>query len=288
MNRLKKIVLTTDFSSQARKAYPIAASLAESFNARVYLVHFAKKTAPDYSGISNEDHQRTILQLLKDESKLDVFSKVGISNRRLDRNVSKSLPRLEIDFGHDLLITAIRKRSGLDHFLLSDTGEEVLFVTKRPTLVYAENSNPNQLSIFEKILIPVVCSQGLSDLRPTIRFITKNFVSSFQFIFLEKNEAPNRGWLKRLFGVRVKEIEITKSIYEELQKSDLANAESEFVVLHGDPATKITEHSLQIGAGLVLVSHRGFRPNLTKRIIYAGSECSVLKIPTPEHDFGQE
>lgn len=280
MKRLKKIVLTTDFSSEARKVYPVAARLAEMFEAKIRLVHFANKTAPAYSGISDVTYQQSICQALKDESRLDIFSKVEVAIRRLDRNVSRSLPQFEIEFDHDLLLTAIRKRSGLDHFLLSDTGEEVLAVTQRPVLVYAEHANPNQLSIFSKILVPVVCSEGFSELRPAIRFIAENFDSSFQIIFLEKKESPNRGWLARLFGSRIKEVEIAKSIFEELQKSELSNADSEFVVSQGDPATKIAEHSSQIGASLVLVSPTGFRPNLAKRIIYAGGECSVLKIPT--------
>ena len=288
MKRLKKIALTTDFSSEARKAYPVAARLAEMFEAQIRLVHFANKTAPAYSGISDAGHQQAIFQSLKNESQLDMFSKVQIAIRRLDRNVAKSLPHFETEFKHDLLITAIRKRTGLDHFLLSDTGEEVLSVTKRPTLVYAEHSNPIQLSIFNRILVPVVCAEGLTDLRPAIRFIAENFDCSFQVIFLEKKEPPNRSWHSRLCGRRIKEVEIAKSIYEELQKSDLPNAKSEFVVSHGDPDTIIAQHSSRIGASLVLISQRGFRPNLIKRIIYAGADCSVMKVPIPMLDIEQQ
>ena len=231
MKRLKKIVLTTDFSSEARKAYPVAARMAEMFEAKIRLIHFANNHAPAHSGISDAEHQHAIFQTLKDESMLDEFSNVEIAVRRLDRNVSGSLPQFEANFGHDLLITAIRKRSGVDHFLLSDTGEEVLSVTTRPTLVYAKNSNPNQLSIFEKIVVPVVCSQGLSELRPAIRFIAENFNSSFQVVFLVKKEPTNRSWITRLFGTRNKEIETTKSLFQEIQESELQNAESEFSVL---------------------------------------------------------
>lgn len=69
MKRLKKIVLTTDFSSEARKVYSVAACLAEMFEAKIRLVHFANKTAPEFSGISDVTHQQSIIQALKDESR---------------------------------------------------------------------------------------------------------------------------------------------------------------------------------------------------------------------------
>ena len=43
---MQKLLVPTDFSELARKAYPAAASLAEAHNARIQLVHQVESLPP--------------------------------------------------------------------------------------------------------------------------------------------------------------------------------------------------------------------------------------------------
>lgn len=67
MDTLRHILVTTDFSVNARKAYASAASLAEKFGATIYLVHVAHWRAPVFAGMSRATYVEKLHKALGGE-----------------------------------------------------------------------------------------------------------------------------------------------------------------------------------------------------------------------------
>lgn len=278
MNQLKKIMLTTDFSDAARMAYPFAAKVAEKFNAMIHLVHFARKTAEKYSGDSDAKHLRRIQGALTNEMQLNVFANVAKSTHRLDRQVSKSLPRFEDQIGCDLVVTAVRRRKGFDHFFLSDIGEEVLSISTRPILVFAGSIHGSDVAEIKRVLIPIATEDALTELVQSIHFLHLHFQCQFQLLIVQPPVEKKPNWIRRvLFGTHAINSAVEHRMAE-LKQTDLAGVSVTLETCKGIPAEAIAEYASDWQADLIVICPLGFRSGIAKRVVGCAN-CSVLKLP---------
>ena len=279
MKKIHRIILTTDFSEGARKAYPFAAHLAERFGAKIFLVHFKNKKAPEHSGVTNDDHLREILQRLKQESEREEFAQAPVVVKRLDRNITKSLPLYVAEIKAGLVLTAIRRRKGIEHFILSDIGEEVLARSTVPVFVYASPENSTTIPETKRVLVPVTGAAGMTDVLPTAVFFAKNFDCKILFLLVTPQSNERENWFLKWFKSGNDTRKSAHSAFDQFKQSELSDIDAELAFVSGVPAKMIAEFAIANDIDLAVIGLRGFEKGICKRVIYQAN-CSVLKLVT--------
>lgn len=281
MKPIRRIILTTDFSEAARQAYGFAARLAERFDAKIFLVHFRNERAPEFSGTSDEEHIREIFQKLSDESRREQFAQVKVGFRRLDRKIAKSLPEFEDQSGAELLVTAVRRRQGLEYFVLSDIGEEVMTRATIPVLVYARPSSTEQASELKRILIPIAGVEGIRESWNAMKFWATLDGAEVEYLLVSPRSAESRRWFRREAAPVANVRHAVEAELERMSNSDPPGIDLQLACKTGMPANVIGEFAEANGIDLILIGAAGFQTGIGKQIVNR-AHCSVLKLVREE------
>jgi nucleotide-binding universal stress UspA family protein len=142
MIQLRKILLPTDFSAPSRNAARYAASFAEEYRARIYLLHVMEGPTPPMAseevgpgdGGLREEIERGVTEEMK--GALPENSGKGLEVIHLTRH---GRPHEEIigvarEMDVDLIVMGTHGRSGLSHILLGSTAERVVRNAPCPVL----------------------------------------------------------------------------------------------------------------------------------------------------------
>lgn len=152
-----RILLTTDFSSQAEQAYPWAARLATSNSGVIHLIHsleddlvatapvFANYMAPGALDLGNyREEFRTGAKKALEEA----AEKLRALGAEVEVHlVEKGKPSAAIvaaakEFRCSVIVLSTHGRGGLAHLLLGSTAEKVVRLAKVPVLTVHEGDTP--------------------------------------------------------------------------------------------------------------------------------------------------
>lgn len=146
---LKRILVTTDFSSYSKSALPCAAALAQRFGAEILLVHVVP-TSPTSSpaefshlGLAVEQNwllkgARDLLPLLR-EAELD--SALSVELQVLNGSPVEEICKTAKENACDLIVIATRGHTGLKHFFLGSVAEQVVRHAPCPVLVVRQREH---------------------------------------------------------------------------------------------------------------------------------------------------
>lgn len=140
MSRIKTILVTTDFSDTARRAFEHAREIAEKFDARLILVHVEEDRLPplvleytelDLAEIARQQKERARQRLaeLAPELGHDVQVAVAAGTAHVE------IVNLAQEHGADLIIMATHGRGFISHAILGSTAERVLRHAPCPVLI---------------------------------------------------------------------------------------------------------------------------------------------------------
>ena len=150
MDKLEKILVGVDFSACSRLALEKAAELADSFGARIDVLHVW--TAPAYIapeamvGFSSGG-SRTLADVIRTDAEKSMQSFVTGARERGIRieqarveygDPARTLVQESEDGGYDLIAVGTHGRTGLSHFLLGSVAETVVRRARRPVLTVRE------------------------------------------------------------------------------------------------------------------------------------------------------
>ncbi len=298
----KHILVPLDGSKLAEAAVPIAASLAQTLNAPVTLLHIIEQDAPQ------EIHkERHITQADEASAYMEEVAKRGFpSGVKVDTHVHtaavKDVPASIVEhalmeFQPDLIIMCTHGRGGVRDLLYGSIAQQVVAQGSTPLLLIqpgAENPGPFKL---ENILVPLdtgpAHDAGLSIMqelaaayKSTIHLLT--VVPTFSTI---TGETAATGSLlpattSALLDIDVENAEEDLLVHmDELKQSGLqVTAE----VARGDPATEIVSIAARLHTDLlVLTTHRkagaaafwarSVAPNVVRR-----ARLPILLVPIEE------
>jgi nucleotide-binding universal stress UspA family protein len=143
MERIEKILLTTDFSDTSRKAFGPAVTLARKFGARILLTYVEEDRLPplvvEYMAVGVEE----ILgqQVERAEERLrEWVDELGREVEPVDPLVAMGTPHAEIvrlaeEQHADLIVMATHGRGFISHAILGSTAERVLRRAPCPVLI---------------------------------------------------------------------------------------------------------------------------------------------------------
>jgi nucleotide-binding universal stress UspA family protein len=139
MIEIQKILIPTDFSENSQHALKYAVALAESFKAKLYVVHVfehAVVAAPTETfhpeiWVEAEKSEREQLNQLTQElrvKRIDAEPVFGSGIAHIE--IVKTAKELEVD----LITLATHGRTGLSHFVFGSTAEKIIRLAPCPVL----------------------------------------------------------------------------------------------------------------------------------------------------------
>jgi nucleotide-binding universal stress UspA family protein len=281
---LKKILLATDFSPNARKAYPVAAELARRFGASIYLVHVAPlRQAAIERVIPKEEFRRELENALA----LEARSHSQLRNLVVEPVLlfhampHQGLRVFEAENSIDLAIVATHGHRPLEYFLLGSFAERAVHTAASPVLVYREAEHESPPSLVETVLVPFDFSEVARAALPAARCLRQSF--DCRFVFLNVHDPtpqhpPVYERIRRaLHSVRHQEA----SRFRELARVELPAAEVAFENAEGAPHLEIVRRARELKADLVLLGTRGLLGSVAQSVARE-APCSVMAVPGKE------
>ncbi len=144
MKEFKKILFATDFSENSKYALPFALSLAQKYDAKLYIMHVVQQPSYPlgmYAEISfdaMDKYNRSIAESTEKEIKKIKETELG-DFKNFETVVVGGTPFLEIlrtakDKAVDLIVLGTHGRTGLDYVIFGSTAEKVVRRSPCPVL----------------------------------------------------------------------------------------------------------------------------------------------------------
>lgn len=141
MVTIKRILVPTDLSRLSQAAFNHAATLAQRYRARIYLVHVmepAPAVVPTYLGVTTKDFERRM--------KLDTKRRLEKLAKRFGRNihaetvvrkgnVTTELVKAARSIRANLIVISTHGRSGIGHALVGSVAEKIVRHAPCPVLI---------------------------------------------------------------------------------------------------------------------------------------------------------
>ena len=141
--RLKKILVPLDFSEHSLKGLRFAVKLAQSFKAKLVLLHAAhldyRATADGYAMYAEADLRKHMREAA-DKQMRALIRSTDFGGVAFDTAIRAGFPEEEIcqyaqKNSADLIVTSTHGRTGLRHVLIGSTAEHIVRYAKGPVLV---------------------------------------------------------------------------------------------------------------------------------------------------------
>ena len=284
--KLEKILVTTDFSDNARKAYPCAADLARRFGAQLHLVHFAGI----FPAVLTRDSEAEHLSMLDQALRAEATTHPALRERHVvphlvsDRWTPEQLRAIEQSASIDLLVMATHGRTGFRHFVLGSFAERVIRNSSVPVCVCRDEAT----LVPKTVVVPFDFSEASRAALPAVRLWAQQFSAHFRFVYIYEPLPPPhiplvqaiRDFLKATPRQPIEERFAT------LKDEDLAGVEADLEICEGEPSQEIARVARELNAELVIVGTHGVLGSVAQNVTRS-VPCSVLTVPVPpglQHD----
>jgi len=137
---LKRIVVTTDFSEQSKKAIPYAVAFARKFEASLVLLYVVPGHLPaELSHIGIVLEERRLLKEAHERlprfRQAELDPKLRVETLVLNGGPANEICRMAETQGADLIVIATHGHTGLKHFMVGSVTENVVRHAPCPVLV---------------------------------------------------------------------------------------------------------------------------------------------------------
>ena len=285
---MKDILLATDFSELARQAYPVAASLAREFDARIHLAHEVPPIPTFYFDHADapkllEQYYHDFLEELKKEQEHPALQGVTVDLTLLSqRGERDDLVSFANDHSIDLIVLSPHGASGLTHVLLGSFAEKIIRYSKVPVYTCRQ---PSGDFTPRKILVPYDLSENSKTALPLAMLLAERYDAQLTFLFvLSKRRHPLVGnyFLEVLRDAEEKALSAARPEIEALGRK--AGLEPKIETTEGPAAGAIVEFAREHEVDLILMATHGRTG--PKRVLLGSvaesvsrlAPCSVLTI----------
>ena len=290
------IVLTTDFSTCARTAYPFAADLARQFGATVQLVHEVEELPPLYAVREDASAARygELAERLEAETGREELEGFDLEAKLCHvGGVHDTLIDFLTATRPDLVVIASHGRSGVSRWLLGSFAERVTRLSPVPILVHRQGERPIEFHP-KRILIPCDFSANAQTAFPLARELASHYGAALKLVhvFPAPDALPYgrlaSGLSQEEIGAAVRgDSDKTEKALEELRAREFHDLDASVRARVGNPALEIACEAKETDTDLVVMSTHGFtglrhlfHGSVAERVLRA-APCSVL-IVRPE------
>ena len=280
--KIKQLMVTTDFSENARKSYSCAAGLSRKFDAELHLVHFAGVAPAVVLGPSSEFFYETRNQALCNEASTHpAFAGLQVTaHLEPHRWTPERFRSVERAQGIDMVVMGTHGRTGLQHFVLGSFAERVVRNSAAPVLVCRRLETQRELAL-KLIVVPFDFSCVSEAVFPAVQFLSSSFECSFRFVYVYE-------------PVPAKSFPLVKAVRESLShtprkpiedrfaesiSSQLSGVDATLETCQGVPSVEIVSRVRELEADLVLVGTHGVLGSVAQNVTRE-APCSVLAVPS--------
>ena len=292
---MDEILLPTDFSPEARKAYPVAVSFARQNNARIYLVHEIERPPQWYRAaeieITLQDVYARVGEQLAEEVDLPIFAGVRVEAELLrEGRPQTTVVEFADERRPDIAVIATHGRTGLKRLFLGSFAEKVVRYGGIPVLLVRQEGEIEGFTP-HNVLVPIDFSEVGRCVLPMVRFLAERYSPVVHFFkVLDTGDYYYYGFPSRAaFEEQIERVqEVTAAAREQfatLKEQELAGVNAEFHCTQGLPAREIVRKAESSGADLIVISTHG-RTGAKRVLLGSVAEevarsatCSVLVVP---------
>lgn len=279
MNTLQRILVTTDFSLIARKAYDCAAHLAQKFGATIYLAHLGHRHAPAHSGISDESHRQGLLRALSEETRYGALANLPVKPHILKRSsVAESLRSLEREVRHHLVVTSTAGRTGWQRFFLGSFTEQLVANTSVPILMSGPSKDAFDVAEPKLVLVPLDVSDASLESIRAVRFLATHYGSALEFLFVYKMSAGRKGIYSKMWKDFADPPNMAEQRFAKLKQSELSRYDVRMEFCRGEPAMEIIRRARDAKADLIVIDRHGTLGSVAQKVA-TEAHCPVLVVP---------
>lgn len=294
-NAMDEILLPTDFSSEARKAYPAAVSLAGHGERSIRLVHQIDPPPRWYRTteveICLEDVYARARRQLEDEAQLDVFSSARVESELLfEGHPQATVVEYARERAPDVVVLSTHGRTGLKRLFLGSFAEKVVRYSRRPVLVVRQQE-PVKAFAPRDVLVPIDFSEAGNSVFPMARQLVARYGATLHCLkVLDPGDFFFYGFTTRetfeAHLAHAREVTVAaREQFEEIRRRELEGLDTQFECAQGPPAYEIVRNAEKSGVELVLIATHG--RSGAKRVLLGSvaeevvrsAPCSVLVVP---------
>lgn len=299
----KNILVPLDGSKLAEAAIPVAASLAQTLNAPVTLLHIIEQDAPQEI---HKDHH--ITQADEASAYLEQVAKRGFPpNLHVDshvhtaavKDVSGSIVEHAMrEFQPDLIVMCTHGKSGVRELIYGSIAQQVIAQGITPLLLIKSEAGTSKGFKLDKILVPLDSGPVHDDSLPVTQELANAYRSSVHLLTVIPTFSTVAGETaaassllpatsSALLDIKAENaVEDLQEHLDELKKVSLAVTAE---VARGDPATEIVKSAEKLNVDLIVLSThrkagtaafwaRSVAPNIVRR-----ARVPILLIPLAEN-----
>lgn len=273
---LRQIMVVTDFSSKSRRTYTYAVRLAKRFGAEIQLVHFARKRAPEYSGITNQQHIKHLHQSLVKESKQAAFLDLPIKTSLLEmRDFAQSFSGFQNESACQLIIAHTLAHKGMQRHFDHQLAEKIIANSTVPVLLFGPAAFDSGIEQPKSVLVPFDFSNKATTTFPALRFLDKHYQCSFRLLLVQTFRSH---WFQKTMRANEIQIQSFEKAFEELIATELTDLEVELEIQQGQAEMEFCRRACGAEFDLIVIGTYGRLGHLTKDII-RNSKCPIMAVP---------
>ena len=285
MTKIRKIMVTTDFSETGNLALPYAVAMAQRFDSKLYVCHIIDLPATSIYGETINIYE--VQQGVEEYAEQELAKSIGGYDVDWEPLIGTGNPageaaRLALKKGVDLVIAASQGHSSIKKLLLGSVTEQLMHTLHCPILVVRDGSfSPNQG--FKKILVGLDFSQDAHLALEYARELASEFAAELHVAHVIP-ETFFKKWLQQ-GADPVEDLEegLRAKLYEEIAEM-LPEGTAKIHILAGEPQDEIVALSDDLETDLIVlgVHGLGFVESLlvgstTDRVVRM-AECPVLSV----------
>ncbi len=277
---ITQLLLTTDFSTNARLAYPCAAAIAREFGAVLHLSH-AIAPAVFRWGAQADDLavMQEVESLLKRElAEHTVFAGLETSAAAVrHRWPHKGLEEYAEQAGIGLIVTATHGWTGVMKFLLGSFAERLANNAKRPVLVAREHLIQPIPFAPKEVLVPYDFTPASAAVLPMVRLLSQHYGSRFTFQCVYGYKSGHAPFMTRLLKNWIHETSRIEQRLSEMLVRELSDVDARVETCHGVVYEEVLRKAEEISADLVLLVTHGLLGSVAQNVLRAAT-CPVLTV----------
>jgi len=280
----RRIMVITDFSDNARRVYAYATSLVKQTGATLFLVHFGNKKAPEYSGVSNEEHVRRLYKALTKESRIDVFTDLPVKTFLLERrDIAKSLRSFEQEMYPELVISSTFAKAGFGRHFVFEVADKIISSSSVPVLLFGPAADEYDGALLPKLaLVPFDFSDEAVGAIPTLQFLGASYNCALRLLFIQKIVPDRISWLQRIWSEKPHSNEAVEQRFADLVADELDGCDVKWEICQAVPEVEIGSRARNTKADLVVIGARSALGRVSQTVIRL-SHCPVLAVPSKTH-----
>jgi len=275
---VRNILFATDFSEYSRRALPYLTSLARKFGSSVYLWHIVMPSqltigAPEAAPSLDESEWRSSAEELNEIAHRPEFDGLNVKAILPGGTVHDELIRIVNENRIDLILVGTHGRTGTRRPMAGSVAEQVCGSASCPVLTVGPNTVLNDMTLFQRILVPIDFSEESTRILPYVLDIAREYGATITLLRVIPPDVAA--------GINAQAL--TDSLSQTLQKvfaKEGLDRLPQFLIEVGQPVEAILRAAQKnnadmIAIGIKHVSSIQLQSGVAYRVM-AGASCPVL------------